>query len=184
MGEGKEGDFAAFCACARLWVLSCLHRGRLTAPVCDLQETQQKGGGGIAEASKGQKWLGCDCCCCRVAKRRHKAPWTLPLESPQEAHGHIPSTECKSFSPKAYIRHGGSGRGAGGGGGLAREGKKGTSPFPKRIEMNWKAVGGDQRGQTVGFLGCVSSLLWSFSLPSGYSFFKKKFYSWVVNRFV
>lgn len=60
MGEGTEVDFASFCACVGLCFLSCLHRDRLTAPVCDLQETQQKGeggrgGGGIVEASKGQK---------------------------------------------------------------------------------------------------------------------------------
>lgn len=57
MGEGKEVDFAAFCACAGLCFLSCLHWGRLTASVCDLQETQQKRGGerDIALASNGQK---------------------------------------------------------------------------------------------------------------------------------
>lgn len=68
MGEGKEVNFAAFFVCAELSFLSCLHRGKLAAPVCDLQETQQKGegGGGIAEASEGQKWFGCYCCCfCR-----------------------------------------------------------------------------------------------------------------------
>jgi len=57
MREGTEVDLASFYACAELCFLSCLHRGRLTAPVCDLQDTQQKagGGGGITEARKGQK---------------------------------------------------------------------------------------------------------------------------------
>lgn len=58
-----------------------------------------------------------------------------------------------------------------------QEGKKGTGPFPKRMEMNWKGVGGDQRGQTVGFLGYVSFLLQSLPLLSGYAFFFFKFYS-------
>lgn len=57
--------------------------------------------------------------------------------------------------PRHTQGHGGSE----GGGRGAREGKKGTSPFPKRMERNWKGVGGDHLGQTVGFLGCVSFLL-------------------------
>lgn len=179
MEEGKEEEFPAFCGCAGLWVLSGLHRGRLTVPVCDLQETQQKGGGGIAEASKGQKWLVCCCCCCRAAKGRHKAPWTSPLESHWEAHSHIRGTDCKSSSPKANTRHGGSG----GGRREAQEGKKGTSTFPKRMEMNWKGVGGDQRGQTWDFGGVFLSCYKVCPSPQDILLFFK-FYSWVVNRFV
>lgn len=44
--------------------------------------------------------------------------------------------------PRHTQGHGGSE----GGGRGAREGKKGTSPFPKRMERNWKGVGGDHLG--------------------------------------
>lgn len=81
MGEGAEMDFPSFCACVGLCCLSCLHRGRLTAPVCDLIGTQQKEEEAALKQARDKSDLVATAAAAGVAKRRHKAPWTLPLES-------------------------------------------------------------------------------------------------------
>lgn len=60
---------------------------------------------------------------------------------------------------------------------VRREGQKGggSAPSPKRLEINWKGVGGVQQGRAVDFSRVGFSLVIKFVPPLRVIFFK--FYS-------